>query len=137
MQLRLSGIAKVWHASLANYDMTWQHWKEQLLESFPQKANYVELLREMLNKRKFPGESMTQYFYNKLAFLNKLEISGEKAVACIIDGLPPHMKAPARAGNYGRPNELFSKFLSVMADNFQPRSHDPIKKKQMKIQAEE
>lgn len=121
MQSRLSGMAKVWHSSLTDYDMSWAQWKEQLVEAFPPKTDFVELLRDMLNKRKSPTENMTQYFYNKLAMLNRLEIFGEKAVACIIDGLPLHLKAAARAGNYATTSELFSKFLCVMSDNFRPK----------------
>lgn len=117
MQSRLGGMAKVWHASLQNYEMSWKEWKQQLSDAFPRKTDYVELLREMLNKKKLPPDSMTQYFYSKYALLNRLEISGEKAVACIIDGLPAHMKAPARAGNYSTPTDLFSKFLTAMEDS--------------------
>ncbi|KAG6452699.1 hypothetical protein O3G_MSEX007747 [Manduca sexta] len=121
MQSRLTGMAKVWHSSLQHYDMTWEEWKKQLLEAFPRNIDFVESLREMLAKRKTPIESMTQYFYNKNAMLTRLEISGEKAVACLIDGLPMHMRPPARAGNYSNPSELYSKFLSVM-EEIKPKS---------------
>lgn len=117
MQSRLDGMAKVWHASLQDYDMNWEDWKKELSQAFPRKIDFVELLREMLNRRKVPQENMTQYFYSKYAMLNRLEITNEKAVACIIDGLPPYMRAPARAGNYDTPSILFSKFLSVMEDS--------------------
>ncbi|CAH2239025.1 jg23584 [Pararge aegeria aegeria] len=116
MQARLAGMAKVWHASLQNYEMTWAEWREQLLEAFPNKIDYVELLKEMLNRKKIVNENMTQYFYSKYALLNRLDISGEKAVACIIDGLPIFMKAPARAGNYSTPSELYSRFLTMMTE---------------------
>ncbi|KAJ2941659.1 hypothetical protein O0L34_g10454 [Tuta absoluta] len=135
MQARLSGMAKVWHSSLHNYEFTWNQWKKQLLDAFPQRFDFVESLRDMLNKRKAPAENMTQYFYSKIAMLNKLEITGAKAVACIIDGLPPFMKAPARAGNYSTPSELYSKFLTVMSDN-KPRLHPVVSSFQSKVREE-
>lgn len=116
MQSRLSGLAKVWHSSLQNYEMSWEEWKRELLVAFPQHIDFVESLREMLARRKTPTESMTQYFYGKNAMLTKLGIHDGKAVACLIDGLPPHMRAPARAGNFLNPSELYSKFLSVMEE---------------------
>lgn len=116
MQSRLTGMAKVWHSSLQSYEMTWVEWKQNLLVAFPQHIDYVESLREMLGRRKIPTESMTQYFYSKNAMLTKLGIHDEKAVACLIDGLPPHIRAPARAGNFDNPSQLYSKFLSVMEE---------------------
>ncbi|KAM3955194.1 uncharacterized protein ACR2FA_010939 [Aphomia sociella] len=114
MQSRLSGMAKVWHSSLLNYDKSWEEWKQELLLAFPKNIDFVESLKEMLVKKKAPTESMIQYFYSKNAMLARLEIYGHIAVSCLIDGLPPHMRAPARAGNYNSPSELYSKFLSVM-----------------------
>ncbi|XP_049886440.1 uncharacterized protein LOC126380906 isoform X1 [Pectinophora gossypiella] len=116
MQSRLAGMARIWHSSLPSYELSWQEWKSELLTAFPKNIDFVESLREMLSRRKLASESMTQYFYNKNAMLTKLEILGDKAVACLIDGLPVHMRAPARAGNFRTPSELYAKFLTVMEE---------------------
>lgn len=127
MQSRLGGMAKLWHSSLQNYDLTWDQWKQELLKAFPCTLDYAEFLRDMLARRKIQNESMAQYYFQKNAMLTKLEIAGEKAVACIIDGLPSFLKAPARAGNYKAPSELYSCFLAVMEESknksvaFRPR----------------
>lgn len=126
MQSRLSGMAKLWHSSLTSYDLTWAQWKEELIRAFPCSIDYPEYLRDMLARKKSFNESMAQYFYQKNAMLTKLEITAEKAVACIIDGLPMHMKAPARAGNYKTSSELYSNFLAVMEESkFKPQSFRP------------
>lgn len=126
MQSRLGGMAKLWHSSLQNYDLNWDQWKQELLKAFPCTIDYAEFLREMLARRKIQSESMAQYYFHKNAMLAKLEISGEKAVACIIDGLPSFMKAPARAGNYKTAAELYSVFLAVMEESkYKPASFRP------------
>lgn len=113
MQARLCGLAKMWHNALRSYEMSWQEWKERILEAFPQNRDYAEALKEMINRKKIFSETMTHYFYSKYNMLTKCEITGEKAVACIIEGLPFHLKTSARAGNYRTPGELYSQFLCM------------------------
>lgn len=113
MQSRLSGLAKMWHNALRSYEMSWHEWKERILEAFPQNRDYAEVFKEMINRKKNFSETMTHYFYSKCNMLTKCEITGEKAVSCIIDGLPFHLKTPARAGNYRTPGELYSQFLCM------------------------
>lgn len=116
MQSRLGGMARQWHSSLKNYDLSWSDWKQELLKAFPCNVDYAEALREMLTRKKHINESMAQYYYQKIAMLSKLDISGDKAVACVIDGLPIYLKAPARAGNYKTVTDLYSNFLAIMED---------------------
>lgn len=113
MQARLTGLAKMWHSALRSYEMTWVEWKEKILEAFPQSFDYAEALKEMLSRKKLFNETMTHYFYSKCTMLTKCEISGVKAVACVIEGLPFHLKTSARAGNYRTPGELYSQFLCM------------------------
>ncbi|CAH0725927.1 unnamed protein product, partial [Brenthis ino] len=117
MQSRLGGMARIWHSSLPRYDLSWEEWKNEFMKAFPSIIDYPESLRVMLSRRKTLNETMTHYFYQKNAMLTKLEISGDKAVACIIDGLPAFLRAPARAGNYKTPTDLHASFLCVMEDS--------------------
>ncbi|XP_061717286.1 uncharacterized protein LOC133525073 [Cydia pomonella] len=113
MQSRLSGLAKMWHNALRSYEMSWFEWKERILEAFPQNMDYAEALKEMIYRKKLFGETMTHYFYSKCSMLTKCEITGDKAVSCLIEGLPFHLKTSARAGNYRTPGELYSQFLCM------------------------
>lgn len=116
MQSRLVGLAKMWHGALRDYEFSWAEWKAKITEAFPQNEDYAESLKEMLARKKQYHETMTQYFYSKSTLLTKCELVGEKAVACIIEGLPFHLRTSARAGNYRTSGELYSKFLCMNDD---------------------
>lgn len=120
MQARLGGIARVWHSSLNDYNKTWSDWKYEFLSAFPHNIDFADRLREMLNKRKNINDTMAQYYYQKNAMLHRLNLTGEEAVSCLIDGLPAHLKAPARAGNFNSPADLYSRFLAMMEEKFRP-----------------
>lgn len=59
MQSSLAGMAKSWYHSLADYNRTWSSWKRLTLKSFPGHSDYAALLRQMLDRKKRPGESIT------------------------------------------------------------------------------
>lgn len=110
---KLEGPAKTWFQSLPQLNFTWAEWQQKIIEAFPTRLNYPAVLREMLNRKK-GDEPIVTYYYDKLALLNRLKISGEDAVACIIDGLPdPIVRSGAEAGHYATPEGLLVHLTSL------------------------
>lgn len=65
---KLTGVVKQWYQSQSTVLYTWTEWKRKLIESFPCRQDYAELLSEMLAKRVRYGESLEQYYYTKISF---------------------------------------------------------------------
>lgn len=84
---KLGGIAKTWYQGLPSLLHSWAEWKVKLRESFPTRENYAELLSEMLSKRVRFGEPLDLYYYSKMNLLNRCEITGKRAVDCLLAGI--------------------------------------------------
>lgn len=84
---KLQGLAKTWYETLDTIKFTWEQWQEKLVEAFPCEMNYGQSLEEMLRRKSRFNESIETYYYEKLALLNQCEITGKKAVDCIIHGI--------------------------------------------------
>lgn len=50
-------------------------------------SDYAELSTEMLSKRVKYSESLELYYYEKINLLNRCEISGKRAVDCLLYGI--------------------------------------------------
>lgn len=111
---KLCGVAKTWYQGLPSVLFSWDEWKIKLLESFPSRENYAELLTEMLNKRVKFGEPLEMYFYSKLNLLHRCEIFGKKAVDCIIFGIEDRgIRLSAQATQFTEPEQLLTFFKTV------------------------
>lgn len=84
---KLTGLAKKWYEALPSLVYNWTDWQEKLRKAFPDERNYGQLLQEMLARTSRFNENLQEYFYDKLSLLNRCEITGKKAVDCIIHGL--------------------------------------------------
>lgn len=113
---KLKGLAEVWYKGLQTMKYTWDEWKHNILMAFPSARDYYGILSEMMRRKKLPHETFQKYFYEKLSLLNQCKIKGTDAVSCILGGIDDTMvKAAARAGNYGTPEELF-RYLCTLHD---------------------
>lgn len=105
MQSRLAGMAGKWYDNLRSYQMNWSEWKELSLKTFPDHQDFAEMLRKVLNRQKSPKESSERYYFEKTELLTGCDITGKKAVSCLIYGiLDTNIQAGARAGRYEQPD---------------------------------
>lgn len=109
---KLVGLAKRWFEALPTVVFSWSEWQAKLQKAFPSEENYGRLLEEMLCRTARNDESLREYFYDKLSFLNRCEITGKKAVDCIIYGISDRsIRNGAQALNSTEPEDLLN-FLS-------------------------
>lgn len=91
--------------------LTWSEWQERLIKAFPSESNYGALLTDMLNRRLKFGEPIDEYYFDKLSLLRACEISGKRAVDCLIYGIDDRMiRASASSARFINPEDLL-KFL--------------------------
>ncbi|KAL0861276.1 hypothetical protein ABMA27_008837 [Loxostege sticticalis] len=68
----------------------------------------------MLAKRVKYGESLEQYYYSKLNYLNRCNIYGKKAVDCILHGVEDRaIKVGAQAAQFREPEQVLKYFRTV------------------------
>lgn len=84
---KLTGLAKKWYQGLPSVLYSWHEWTQKLKLAFPSNENYGDLLTTMLKLRCRFGQSLEHYYYDKMALINKCEITGTKAVGCLIHGI--------------------------------------------------
>lgn len=104
---KLKGSAESWYKSLPDMKLSWEEWKEKLIQAFPSTKDYYELLEDMVKRKKVSDETYSKYFFDKLALINLCKISGRDAVACVIGGLSEDLKPSARMGNFKEPEEIY------------------------------
>lgn len=111
---KLTGVVKQWYQSQSTVLYTWTEWKRKLIESFPCRQDYAELLSEMLAKRVRYGESLEQYYYTKINLLNRCCIVGRKAVDCLLHGVDDRaIRVGAQAARFREPEEVLKYFKTV------------------------
>lgn len=116
MQNKLGGLAKNWYNGLSEYNYTWEEWKSLVIRTFPDNQDFASLLRRLINRIKFPGETWEKYYFEKKELLDACEIQGKNAVSCIIDGMNnATLQTGAKAGRYETPEELYASYLSTLA----------------------
>lgn len=87
---------------------------EKLEESFPSRIDHAELLTEMLSKRARYGEPLEQYYYSKINLLNRCQISGRKAVDCLLHGIDDRaVRVGAQAAQFRQPEDVLKYFKTV------------------------
>ncbi|CAG9137646.1 unnamed protein product [Plutella xylostella] len=110
---RLQGLARVWYESLSTILHTWVEWQEKLLSAFPCDHNYGQILEEMLKRKTKFSEPIENYFYEKLALINQCDISGKRAVDCLIHGITDRtLRSSALALSCSQPDQLLQFLIS-------------------------
>lgn len=110
---KLQGLAAVWYKGLGTINYTWDEWKRKVEEAFPGRKEFIDLIMEMVKRKKKPEESYATYYHEKMALLNACKIYGSDAVSCIIGGIEDYVvKTGAKAGQHSSPESLF-KYLSA------------------------
>lgn len=59
----------------------------ELKAAFPSHENYGQLLTSMLTKRARFGDDLEDNFHDKVVLLNRCDITGKRAIDCIIFGI--------------------------------------------------
>lgn len=114
---KLSGLAKKWYQGLPSVLFSWSEWVQKLKLSFPSNENYGDLLTSMLKVRCKFGQPLENYFYDKMALLNKCEISGAKAVGCLVHGIDDKfIRMGAGACMFSEPEQLLN-YLRTVSQN--------------------
>ncbi|KAI5638085.1 hypothetical protein NE865_09206 [Phthorimaea operculella] len=110
---KLQGLAKVWYEGLNSILYTWAEWQVKLKSAFPCEQNYGQILEEMLKRKTKFGEPIENYFYEKLAPINQCDISGKRAVDCIVHGITDrNIKTSALALNCSEPDQILQFLIS-------------------------
>ncbi|XP_063634327.1 uncharacterized protein LOC134804964 [Cydia splendana] len=109
-----TGLAKTWYQGLSTLLFTWTEWKQKLIESFPYREDYAELLTEMLAKKVKYGESFEHYYYAKVNLLNRCKIYNKHAVDCLLNGIEDRtVKVSAQAAQFKEPEEVLKYFRTI------------------------
>ncbi|KAJ8932038.1 hypothetical protein NQ314_015011 [Rhamnusium bicolor] len=112
--VKLKGMDELytWFSNISEI-MTWEEWKKKLLQMFPVTNDYFVTLKRMINRKKRANETFIEYYNAKLQLLQDMNITGEKAVSCLIGGVTDiAVGCIARVGNYKTPEELLEYFKS-------------------------
>lgn len=110
---KLTGLAKTWFESLNSILFSWDEWQAKLTNAFPSEQNYGQLFEDMSRRKCRPQEPIENYFYEKLALLNQCEISGRRAVDCLIHGICDRtIRSSALALRCEEPDQLLKFLLS-------------------------
>ncbi|XP_018330675.1 uncharacterized protein LOC108740731 [Agrilus planipennis] len=130
MSSRLAGFARQWYLSAGKNITKWKDLKNKFMQTFPSEMDYCNHLTEMLKRRKQDNESLVTYFDHKVALLNVCDITGGRAVSCIIAGLSDeNLRRKAREEDFTSINTLLE-FLRVKeAENDQSQMVTPEKSK--------
>lgn len=111
---KLNGVAKTWYQGLPTLLLSWTEWKRKLIESFPCREDYAELLTDMLTYKVRYGESLEHYYYAKINMLNRCRIDGRQAVDCILHGVEDRaVKVGAQAAQFSEPEQVLKYFKTV------------------------
>lgn len=111
---KLVGVAKRWYEGLQSVLFTWSEWQAKLRAAFPAQENYGQMLADMIDKRAKFGESLEDYFYDKMALINRCEIEGKKAVECILHGIDDRsVRLGAEAVQFSDPDKLLAYLRNV------------------------
>lgn len=84
---KLVGLAQKWYQGLPSLMFSWTEWQDKLRLAFPSDENYGQLLTEMLACKARFGESLEEYYYEKMILLNRCNISGKNAIDCLLFGI--------------------------------------------------
>jgi hypothetical protein len=104
---KLSGPAEVWYRGLPSRVFSWDQWRENFLATFKIKRNLFDVMREMMACEPDQFETLYEYCFQKMAFINRLKIpmNGEDQVSLITGAIQDeHLKLGGRmAVGYSAP----------------------------------
>ncbi|CAK1599605.1 unnamed protein product [Parnassius mnemosyne] len=104
---KLVGLAQKWYQGLPSLMFSWSEWQDKLRSAFPSNQNYGQLLTEMLACKARFGESLEEYFYEKIVLLNRCLIFGKNATDCILFGIEDRsVRTSAEAAQFTEPDKL-------------------------------
>lgn len=104
---KLRGVAQRWYEGLSTVLFSWEEWQRKLQTAFPSDENYGQTLSDMLAKRARFGESLENYFYEKVALINRCDITGKRAVECVLHGIDDrNVRLGAEAVQFSDPDKL-------------------------------
>lgn len=114
---KLTGLAKRWYQGLPTLLFTWDQWVDKLKLAFPSTENYGDLLQRMLQLRCKIGQALDVYYYEKMILINKCEITGRKAVGCLVHGIDDKfVRMSANASRFDEPEQLYS-YIKTLAQS--------------------
>lgn len=88
---------------------TWEEWQGKLRTAFPSDENYGQMLSDMLFKRARFGDSLENYYYEKMSMINRCGIVGRRAVDCILHGIDDRsVRLGAEAVQFDDPDKLLT-----------------------------
>lgn len=125
---KLGGLAKVWYEGLNTILFSWSEWQDKLTNAFPFEQSYSQTLEDMLQRKSKFNEPIEVYYYEKLSLVNQCDISGERAVDCIIHGISDRTtRSSALALRCSHPDNLLQFLMSNKAsgnftDRFNPEN---------------
>lgn len=106
---KLRGVAQRWYEGLPSVLFTWEEWQDKLRTAFPSDENYGQMLSDMLFKRARFGESLDNYYYEKIALINRCGIVGRRAVDCVLHGIDDRsVRLGAEAVQFDDPDKLLT-----------------------------
>ncbi|KAL0828840.1 hypothetical protein ABMA28_003751 [Loxostege sticticalis] len=111
---KLRGVAQRWYEGLSSVLHSWDEWQRKLLSAFPSEENYGQMLSDMLAKRARFGDSLEEYYYDKIGLINRCGIVGTRAVECILHGIDDRsVRLGAEAVKFDDPDKLLSYLRNV------------------------
>ncbi|XP_072940615.1 uncharacterized protein [Epargyreus clarus] len=117
---KLVGMAQKWYQGLPSLLFSWTEWQEKLKLAFPSDENYGQLLTDMLACKARFGDSLEEYFYQKMVLLNRCNITGKGAIDCVLFGIEDRsVRTSAEAAQFTEPDKLL-----VYLRNARIRKHD-------------
>lgn len=123
---KLSGVAQRWYQGLPSVLFSWNEWQEKLKTAFPSSENYGQLLSDMLALRAKFGDSLENYFYDKMILINRCKITGKEAVDCILFGIDDRsVRTGAEAVQFTDPDKLLVYLRNVKTFKRPDRSTVP------------
>ncbi|CAH2088532.1 unnamed protein product [Euphydryas editha] len=106
---KLQGVAKRWYEGLPSVFFSWSEWQTKLLSAFPSEENYGQMLADMLARRARFNDSLEDYFYEKVTLINRCNITGKRAVECVLHGIDDRaVRLGAEAAQYEDLDKLLS-----------------------------
>lgn len=106
---KLAGSARRWFLNGKMVEEKWGTITRQFKKAFPSEMHFYEQLTTMMNRVKAENETISNYFYHKIALINDCGFSGVKAVSCLIGGLPNYKVRSLASGQGCRtPEDLYT-----------------------------
>lgn len=84
---KLEGVARKWKDSLQRAERSWNDWKELLQKTFIGEDVGMKKVLEAQRYKRRSGQSIVEYFYEKLSRCNEARMGQRETIEWIVDGL--------------------------------------------------